>query len=147
MKTKILSILFLVLILLPNLSKAQTQYFNPTVVNTTSCNITVSFLDAGLNVLYSASFPPGTTPVGCQVGPCVWVSSDATGSCPITISAVSGSIFNNYVAVCGVCCTPVCFPLGTIEIPAAFYNNYTWPAGSCPVIPGDTEEEFRVSLY
>lgn len=125
-----------------NMLTAQSAYYTATINNNTSCNVIVTFMDGGLNVLYSTTVNAGTTPTfTCQSGPCNWISFDAGSlSCPITIPATGGANAN-YVGSCGVCCTPVCVPLSTIDIFG--YNFMT--QFSCGTSP-DLTDIFRVDL-
>ncbi|NUM32895.1 MAG: hypothetical protein HUU47_11310 [Bacteroidetes bacterium] len=126
---------------------AQSHFFHPTVINSSSCNITVSFLDGGFNVIYSNTFAPGTTVVGCLSGACAWISYSAVGACSLTIACSPGAIDNSYIANCGNCCSLPCTPFNTAEVPSGTFQTYTYPTGNCTKAIDDVEDVFELLLY
>ena len=146
-KLTIISIMVFSFLTLTKNASGQTHYFYPTVVNSSSCSVTVSFLDGAFNVIYTNSFAPGTTVVGCITGSCAWIAYESVVSCSQTITCAPGAIDNSYISNCGNCCTMPCLPFNTAEIPAATYVTSNYPIGLCVSAPLDAEDRFTLLLY
>ena len=146
-KLTIISIMVLAFLTLTKNASGQTHYFYPTIVNSSNCNVNVSFLDGGFNVIYSNTFAPGTTLVGCVTGACAWVTYSAVGTCERTIVCGPSVIDNSYISSCGNCCSAPCLPFNTAEIPAANYFTTSYPTGICVSAPLDVEDRFTLLLY
>ena len=144
-----LLITVLVLFTLSKNLMAQSHYFKPTVVNSSSCNVTVSFLDGSFNVLYTNSFAPGTTVVSCIIGACAWVKYESIVSCSKTITCAPGAIDNTYILSCGNCCAAPCIPFNTAELPSGSYISCVNTPTNCNTCgnTGDIIDMFTLNLY
>ncbi len=122
-------------------NSASAQFFKADVYNTTDCDIIITFRDLGGAILFQYTAVPGTTGVGCTLGPVNSIDFiDIVPNCNvITFTSAGGTISNIVTGYCSSnpCCPGACTPLDNITVTP----NTTLSCG-----PG-TNISFTITLY
>ena len=102
-KLTIISIMVLAFLTLTK--NASAQNFKASCLNSTSCVITIEYLDASYNVIEQYTCVPGPNGLACTSGTCVYVKikPHSGGALDWVTLAISGSTVTNYSSIypCG----------------------------------------------